>query len=370
MYYKYKVTDNKLVTSTVRSLLLELDPLSSRPLLYQPGQYAAITLNDKARPSVARCFSISSSPSQQRQLEFSIRIDGAFTSALERLKKGDEVLVRGPFGNFILNETTHQDVVMLAGGIGIAPFLSMIRYATFLSLKNKINLIYSCRSQDDIAFYEELVSMTKQNSNLKITYVISKGPTDKLAGQNIISGRLTGENIDTLKLSYASQTFMICGPSVYISSMHSLLLEKKVPNKYILAEAFGQGSVFKTDEMISWPFNMYVMTGVALVLSTLFVTASDLYKILPGLNIQAQISTSSPLSLSNIPPQISTDINQPPIIKIKPGSTPVPVIPTPVVPVVVTKPATVVATTTKVTTPAPTPKKTVVPAVKPRTTVS
>lgn len=369
MYYKYKVTDNKLVTTTVRSLLLELDPNSSRPLLYQPGQYAAITLNDKSTPSVARCFSISSSPSQQRQLEFSIRIGGQFTSALERLQKGDEVLVRGPFGNFILNEGSHLDVVMLAGGIGIAPFLSMIRYATFLSLKNKINLIYSCRSQDDIAFYDELVSLSSKNPNLKITYVISKGPTDKLVGQNIISGRLTGENIGSLNLSYSSQTFMICGPSIYISSMHSLLLEKNVPDKYILAEAFGQGSTFQTDEAISWPFNMYVMTGVVLGLSTLFVTASDLYKTLPGLNIQAQISTSSPLALGNIPPQISTDITQPPIIKIKQGTTPTaPVIPA--VPVVVPKPAVVIATTTTKVVSTPTPKKTVVPVAKPRTKVS
>lgn len=382
MYYKYKVANNKLITKSVRSLSLELDPNSSRPLLYQPGQYVAITLNDKSRPSTARCFSISSSPSEQRKLEFTVRVDGAFTTALERLQKGDEVLVRGPFGNFILNENTHQDVVMLAGGIGLAPFLSMMRYATSLSLKNKINLVYSCRSQEDIAFYDELTSMETVNPNLKVTYVVSKGTVEKLAGRRVISGRLTGENIDKLNFDYTSQTFMICGPSVYISSMDALLLEKGVPKSNILTEAFGQGSKLQTDKMISWPFNMYVMTGVALFLIAFFVMASDLYKTLPGLNMSSVVSTSTQTVAGNltdklnaIPPQVSTDITQPPIIKIKPATS-VPVTPvTPVVPVapVVTIPKPVIVTPAPVVitpTPTPAPKPTVVPKAKPRSTVS
>lgn len=369
MYYRYRVIENKLETESVRVLTLACDSAISKPLLYQPGQYAAIILNDQSRPTPARCFSIMSSPSQQQTLQFSVRVNGLFTSALERLKKGDEVLARGPFGNFIFNENIHKDVVMLAGGIGVTPFMSMIRYASHLGLRNKINLVYSCRTQDDIPFFDELLELEKINPFLKVTYVIGDKSVDRLRGLRVISGRVASSNIDKFGFSFAKQIYMICGPSVYMSAMHSLLLDKGVPKKNIFTEAFGQGSLLQTGKLTRWPFNAYILTSISLIISGVFIMASDLYATVPQLNkneIALEVDAGLPGTGGNlidkinaIEPQVDTNIKQPAVIKYTAPS----VVSKPPVPVVVA-PAPVVVTPT----PAPTP--TVVPKKKPRSNVS
>lgn len=357
MYYNYKVLDNKLETESVRVLTLSCDNSKSSPLLHQPGQYAAIVLNDLSRPTPARCFSIISSPTQQQILQFSMRVNGLFTSAIERLKPGSEVLVRGPFGGFVFNENVHTDVVMLAGGIGVAPFMSMIRYASTLGLKNKINLVYSCRTQNDIPFLKELSELEKNNPFLKVVYVISDGPIDKLHGFQVISGRVTSSNIEKLGLINTNRAYMICGPSVYMSAIHSLLVSKGVQSKNILTEAFSQGSRLSASKMARWPFNAYMLTSVSLIISGFFIMASDLYKTLPQLNNGNVASQTNPSAnkttgnlvdkINTIPPQVDTNITQPPVIKYTPKT----IIPNPVV-----------------VTPTPTP--TVIPTTKPRSRVS
>lgn len=375
MYYKYKVATNELETSSVRLLTLERLEPDSKPLLYQPGQYAAISLNDLSRPTPARCFSLASSPSQQRELEFSIRVGGVFTSALERLKRGDEVIVRGPFGGFIFNEYLHKDLVMFAGGIGIAPFMSMIRYATDHNLENKLHLVYSSRNEKDIAFLNELKFLESKNPNFKITHVISEGATDTLNTQNVILGRITNKNIGELGLSFKSQTYMICGPKAYMNAIYDLLETSGTPKSNILTEAFSQGSKMQTQKHTSWPFNMYALTGVSLLISGIFVIASDLYKTLPKLNNSAPITQTSTDKnypggnlldkINALGPQVDTNITQSPVIKYKQTATrPAVAKPTPVP--VVSKPNPVVVAPA----PAPTTKPTVIPKTKPRTRVS
>ncbi len=379
MYYKYKVLENKLETESVRVLTLGCNNSVSQPLLHQPGQYAAIVLNDLSRPTPARCFSIISSPSQQQILQFSMRVNGLFTSALQRLQPGDEVLVRGPFGGFVFNENIHKDVVMLAGGIGVAPFMSMVRYASHLGLKNKINLVYSCRTQNDIPFFEELLELEKTNPYLKVNYVISDGPVDRLHGLQVISGRVTSSNMDKLGLTDAKKIYMICGPAMYMRALHSLLLGKGIPKNNILTEAFSQGSRLQTDKLARWPFNAYMVTSISLIISGFFIMASDLYKTLPQLN-KSDVATATNTNpnattgnlidkINAVGPQVDTNIKQPPVIKYTPTAQPKPstpkvVTPTPVI--VPPPPAPVVVTPA----PAPTPTPTVVPKTKPRSRAS
>src|ERR1019366_4016478 len=114
-----------------------------RPFGFQPGQYAAISFWHKGRQTPARCFSIVSSPTDQEFLRFSLRVNGHFTKAVEDIKPDDPIKVYGPFGGFIFNTVHDSDVIMLAGGIGITPFISMIRYISRLKTTNKVVLLYS-----------------------------------------------------------------------------------------------------------------------------------------------------------------------------------------------------------------------------------
>ena len=317
--YKYEVLNNQKITPTTQVLTLEVSE-DGGPLLYQPGQYAAIGLRDRLRPTTMRCFSITTSPTNQSVLQFSMRVKGKYTSAVSRLKPGDKVAVRGPFGGFVFNQHFHQDVVFFAGGIGIAPFISMMRYASQLNLENKIHLVYSCRDQSDIAFYEELNSLQQQDPNLSVTYVIGSGPVDRLASQTKIVGSLDLKMLSALGLSYSKQVYFSCGPPKYMEAVTDLLRHQGVSEDRILTEAFSQGSHKQTGKLVSWPFNMYALSGLALLTIGFYIVASDLYATLPKLRVDSASSLKASNSkvlddqeVGGLEPQVDTNINQKPV---------------------------------------------------------
>ena len=371
--YKYKVLENKMITPSVCLLSLVCKE-GGHPLLHEPGQYASISLRNKSRPTANRCFSIVSSPTEQQILQFSVRVGGKFTSALPELKSGDNVDVRGPFGNFIFNKYIHENLVLFAGGIGIAPFISVIRYATELNLKNKIHLVYSCRNQDDIPFREELIALQETNKNLQITFVISDNKQDKLNGLHVISGRIDETTINQLDLNYQEQTYMVCGPAPYMNTIFELLKQKGVPNQRILSEAFSQSARHQSGSFIRWPSNIYVLAVFFFIVSGFFITTSDLLKtstesnsiseLSPNVNTDEVLVSDSNLinQINSIGPQVETNITPEPIIK----NVSVPAVTTES-PVVANSPAVAPITVQKV---APTPTKTVIPVTRPKTQVS
>lgn len=378
--YNYLVSENKHITPSVRLLTLTRKDPTQKPLLYQPGQYAAISLHDQFRPTTTRCFSLASSPTQGDVLQFGIRVKGVYTSALERLEKGDKIFVRGPFGYFIFNEHVHDNVVFFAGGIGITPFISMIRYASDVRAKSAIHLVYSCRSENDIPFLEELLTFERLNPNLRVTYVVSDGEVKTLRNSRVFSGSLDDSMLDKLGLLYEKETYMVCGPPPYMEAVQKMLKNRNVSRSNILSEAFGQGASNQSSRMIHWPVNAYALSGLVLLLTTGLIVGADINKTLPKLeedDIVFESDTADRIKLNGgtidemihtVPPQVDTDVSQDPIITYVPNpknalQTPVPVVtpqPTP-------KPTPAPLAVKK---PAPTPTPVVVTTKTPKSTVS
>lgn len=327
--------------------------------MFEPGQYMAISMRQNGRPTTTRCFSVASSPVRRRQLEICARVKGKYTTAMENLAPGDEVTVRGPFGRFIFNEETQKRLVLFAGGIGITPFMSMIRYANELHLPNNIHLVYSCRNESDIPFLSELLEIEKNNPNFHITFVLSSGAADTLKNSSVILGQMNDKHFAKLGLRLAEDTYMICGPAPYIKAMRAALSLRGVPDTRLLSEAFSQGKHAQTDTLKRWPINMYALTGVSFALAGLFVTGSDLLKTLPTLKEDYQnipMEAKKAGDVLSLAPQISTDISQKPIIRYV-GSSGQSVQPAP-------------APTTVAPAPAPVRTVTTTPVARPRTKVS
>ncbi len=297
----YKVVTNNQITATTNLLTIKPDD-SGQSISFTSGQYAAISFySESGRPTVARCFSIVSSPLDTEKLQFSMRTSGRYTKAIKNLRPGDNVKVMGPFGGFVFDSAEDQDALFLAGGIGITPFISIIRYLTQIKSPNKITLVYSCRQQDDIPFLNELIELEKQNPNFKVAFVISEGSTDTLTGQRVAKGRITPELIDNVvRDGYDTKTFYICGPSAFMGGMTKILHSRGVKSFQIVTEAFSQGSLKQTGKIKSWPFNIYVLGAVGIALGSFIVTIFDVLKTLPPSN-----STSSS-SVTVVPSPIST----------------------------------------------------------------
>jgi len=372
--FHYSVSENKLLTPTIRSIRLVCND-EVTPLLYQPGQYATISLHDKFRPTTTRCFSISSSPTDRSELEFCVRVGGKYTAALERLQPGDAVTVRGPFGNFVLRDRKYDTLVFFAGGIGITPFISMIRYANDLQLATKIHLIFSCSKQEDIPFLEELTALQQSNPQLQVTYVIGSGPTDRLTGINVISGRIDEQALRRLNIISEKTAYMICGPSGYIQAMQHLLNTQGIHNENVYHEAFNQGSKQHHGASMQWPTNVYALSGVSLLILGIFIVGSDLSKTIPTLQSKYASPLPTPIatttSIQDIPPQVDTNIRQEPIVNKKTNTAtkiikaPAPVVSPPVPKAIVPTPKAIVTPPKPVvTTPKPTVTTPAAPVVK------
>lgn len=285
--------------ATNSTILLTLRPKEEGSYFsFLPGQYAAISFKHGLRPSATRCFSIVSSPTEQTKLQFAMREKGFYTKKLATLEAGDTITVRGPFGGFVVDPLRDSSVVLLAGGIGITPFISMIRYFTAVQSTMPITLICGCQSQGDIPFIQELRILQHQNPYLHVVFVVSEGPTDLLSDQTVIVGRVNEEVITTvIENKYDDNTFFTCGPPPFMRALVAVLSAKNVPNQKIITEAFAQGSHRQTGKVQSWPYNMYALGAIGLVVTSFIVIANDFFKNLPANNMISNDvnGTQSPL---------------------------------------------------------------------------
>lgn len=304
--HRYFIKSTEQITPSTLLLTLEKDADEARLFSFQPGQYAAISFKRNHRPSVARCFSIVSSPTDQSILQFSMRTRGRYTSALTKLQVGDEVNVRGPFGGFVFDVERDKKAVFAAGGIGITPFMSMMQYATTIGLKNEITLLYGVATQDDIPFFDQLKKMQARNPKLKVVYVVGNGPSNKLYGYTHESGFVNEEVIEKHASDYAEATYFACGPPPFMNGVLKTLQKKGVSKNKLITEAFSQGPNRQSGKVVSWPQNMYIMGGVGMALGTLSIMVSDITKSLPQTPF---VSGENALELLSDPNQREEDLD-------------------------------------------------------------
>ncbi|PIS40888.1 MAG: hypothetical protein COT26_00880 [Candidatus Kerfeldbacteria bacterium CG08_land_8_20_14_0_20_43_14] len=239
--YKTYLVNSRFISARVLELSVARSNSRSFPD-FLPGQYATLSfpLHQKLRGE--RSFSIASSPTDSSVWRFGIKIFGRYTSALQDLRPGEPVMVGGPFGKFSFDQFKDQSAVFLAGGIGITPFVSMIRWATNKKLSNDLTLFYSVRSLADAPYREDFYALEMLSPHLKVIYV-----TSDLAGNDpsarIISGRINADLIARFLLKkLEDKSYFICGPLPFMKAMEKIIGGFGVPKQFIKTEKFGIGS--------------------------------------------------------------------------------------------------------------------------------
>ena len=127
---------------------------------YMPGQFVQVSVLGAGEAPISVC----SSPTQEGYLELCVRKAGLVTGALANLKKGDELGIRGPYGNcFPMEELRGRPLVFVVGGIGLAPLRSVIKYV--LDKRGDygdVIILYGARTKEDIVFADELEAWGEQ----------------------------------------------------------------------------------------------------------------------------------------------------------------------------------------------------------------
>ena len=211
------VTDIRQETPDVKTFRVNA-PEGGKLFEHKPGQCAMVSV-----PGVGEAmFSITSSPTNKEYQEFSIKKCGVLTDYLHDLQVGDEIAVRGPYGNNfpVDTELKGKDLLFVAGGIGLAPLRSVINYV----LDNrddygKVDILYGSRSADDLVQLKEIqeVWMKAKDVNVYLTIDRPQEGWDGHVG-------FVPAYLKELELS-ADKTVLVCGPPIMIKFVLAALTE-------------------------------------------------------------------------------------------------------------------------------------------------
>jgi len=225
---------------------------------FQPGQYLTFDLDLPGRQKhLVRCYSLSDRPRKDQYRVTIRRIkaapgDPAAPPGIgsnffhDQLKEGDIVDVRAPSGGFCLDAGRQVPVVLIAGGVGITPLLSMLNEIAETGSKRETWLFFGVHSRTEHPFKEHLEKMDREHENVHLHICYSRpGKEDELGADYHHGERVS---IDLLKKFLPSNNydFYICGPGAMMKSITTGLKEWGVPEKSLHLEAFGPDSVKET----------------------------------------------------------------------------------------------------------------------------
>lgn len=231
----YHVVSNQAEAKDVRTLTIA--PKNGKVFDYQPGQFALITVVNGRVQKESHPFTIASSPSRPERISFSIKASGDFTGMLDKVAEGDEVRIDAPYGVFsYLNYPEENELVFIAGGIGVTPFLSMLRYLRDKDPQRKVTLLWGARTQEDLVRREELDAIAADMPHFSWIPVLSH--EDGWPGE---TGFFDGEKLERLALQdrdLPTTGFYTCGPPIMMKIVSGTLAEKGVAKERIHFEKF------------------------------------------------------------------------------------------------------------------------------------
>jgi predicted ferric reductase len=211
-----------------------LEPDGHEGLAFSPGQFAWLKVGRSAWSAEEHPFSFSGSAERPDRLEFGIKELGDFSGRIGHVPVGTRVLVDGPHGSFSCDFHEGQELLLIAGGIGISPILSMLRTLADRGDRRPVTLVYACSNWGRAAFRAEITELG-QRLVLRTVYVLEEGHE----GWSGPVGYVTREVLAPLVAGAVSgrQTFL-CGPDAMMVVVERLLLECGVPPSRIHMERF------------------------------------------------------------------------------------------------------------------------------------
>ena len=211
---------------------------SPLPFTFVPGQFLNFSFwIGGARMN--RSYSISSSPRKSDYVEVTVKREprGAVSRHIcDLLKVGDRIEAGGPMGRFTFTGTEADSIVLLAGGVGITPMMSITRYLTEGSWAGDIFFVYACRAPIDFIFANDIATLQHRNPKLHVAVAMEHPEGTDWKGPR---GRITRELLAQTVPDLASRRTHLCGPPLMMDAIKALLAELGVPSDQVKTESFG-----------------------------------------------------------------------------------------------------------------------------------
>jgi len=254
-FRKFKVVSKVEETSDITSFYLAPHDGKELPE-FLPGQFLTFQIPVPTQPHpVIRCYSLSDSPFHPERYRVSIKRvpaprneptapPGLVSNYFhDFLNENDIVDIKAPSGHFHLSMTKKFPVVLLAGGVGITPLLSMLNAITEMGSQREVWFFLGVRNKKDHVMKEHLEMVARENENVRLrVFYSAPGETDVLDEDYHVKGRVNVENLKTI-LPSSNFDYYICAPPPMVKDLRKDLADWGVPKKNIHFEAFGPATV-------------------------------------------------------------------------------------------------------------------------------
>lgn len=215
IFLKHKFFVEKVVRETKTTVSVYIGGKDIEKFRFEPGQYVVVRFLDKNLWWQAHPFSFSSMPGN-KFLRLTIKNSGDFTSEINKIKIGTKMVLDGPHGEFIADQSKSNKILLLAGGVGVTPLRGLMEQ--FSNLKKDVVMVYANKNKDSVIFEKEL-------SGYKVKHVFSDN-----------GKRLDKDLLLELVPDIKRREAYICGPEIFNKSMKRYLQEFGV--QYLHLEEF------------------------------------------------------------------------------------------------------------------------------------
>lgn len=246
--YQIKRIQNE--STTIRSFYLE--PCDGDGILpFEAGQFLTIKIKTPhSKEPLIRTYTVSSAPGEA-YYRISVKLErhGKMSNHLHnKLALGDIVEAKAPRGDFFIDTKKTRPAVLIAGGVGITPLLSMALYTAKEGLRTRhtrpLSLFYSAKTSDERAFSKQLMALEKETQGtIRYYSFISQAKEHEKAGIDFYGSGRINANTFRQTLALDNYEFYICGPSAFMQAIYNHLISLGVNDQAIFAEAFGPASL-------------------------------------------------------------------------------------------------------------------------------
>jgi sulfhydrogenase subunit gamma (sulfur reductase) len=221
---KAKILQTKNLTAN--EMLFETAFADGEALDHEPGQFVMVSLLGIGEAPISVC----SSPTKRSSFELCVRAVGKVTRSLHKLKAGDEIGIRGPYGKgFPIRILEGNDLLLIAGGLGLAPLRSLITYV----LDNrrdfgKVHLLLGCKEPKEMLFSDELEKWNER-TDLHYACTVDRAAPEWAGNVGVITTLIPGADIEPARTFAA-----VVGPPVMYNFVIKELISKGIPARQIL----------------------------------------------------------------------------------------------------------------------------------------
>lgn len=221
---KARIVEARMLTEKEKFFRFELEDAIS--LTHQPGQFVMVSMFGYGEAPISIC----SSPTDKGYFDLTVRNVGTFTERLHQLDEGDIVGVRGPFGKgFPVDNMFGYDIVIVAGGLGIVPLRSLIRYIMYNRNDfGNVQMLLGCKTPKDLLFGNETKEWMRR-AEIKFNCTVDRADPDWKGNVGLITNLIPGVDLNPTR-TYG----VVVGPPIMYKFVIAELLKKHIPDYQII----------------------------------------------------------------------------------------------------------------------------------------